>query len=132
MSKSDISNESLSEILSTQQLPCFVKTKISKPGDNTDDSAGDEVFYFYKIITTNCFLARYYSSDMQDYLLHHRLSYTASDYYETVKTLKELQKNLQAKSNNITTTTDDTIDKKLFKSIAIIPFNFQGKIKKNF
>jgi hypothetical protein len=106
--KSSTGDNDIEHYLSEHSLPCNARVKL--------DTKNEEEFYFYKITSMNCLLAKCYGSSMEEYLLHQRPSYTPSDY----------NLNIASASPNNKRSADKNSNEIRFESISAIPFNYEG------
>jgi hypothetical protein len=117
MSSSTINNDrnwkELSELVFENKLPFYVYSKASNKNGATDSSAEsvDKQMYIYDVFETNCLIAKCYSNYFENYVLHHRPSYTPSE------------------SNPISTVANTKSEVKyMFNDIVTIPIEYKGNL----
>jgi len=116
-SSSTISNDQdwkeLSQLLYENKLPFYVYSKTNDKINATDNCSErvDKQIYIYDVFETNCLIAKCYSNYFENYVLHHRPSYTPSE------------------SNPISTTANTKSEVKyMFNDIVTIPIEYKGNL----
>jgi len=116
-SSSTINNDQdwkeLSELVNENKLPFFVYSKMNDKKCATENSSEhvDKQIYIYDVFETNCLIAKCYSNYFENYVLHHRPSYTPSE------------------SNPISTVANTKSGVKyMFNDIVTIPIEYKGNL----